>query len=128
MPSRDTEFQKSARSQINAVRRGNFRIQMILLIIPAGILAWAVISGLGVALLSLFGSIIAFIVVSALIDRRDVCPMCRHKISSLPNEGILWLPGLSRKILACPFCGEDFDKVQEDARQACASGGDGAPF
>jgi hypothetical protein len=82
--------------------------------VPAGLLVWMFYKGEMGQLLWLFGSIIAFIFVSAFIDRRDVCPMCRHKISTLPNEGHFRLPRLSKKIHACPFCSGDFDKIKEE--------------
>lgn len=110
MSSHDTNPSDCARSQIDAIRRSNLKIQLILSLIPGCILASIFFSGEAGLLIYLFASVVGLIVVSSLVDRRDVCPKCKHGISSLPNEGHFRLPRLSRTIHLCPFCGADFDE------------------
>jgi hypothetical protein len=109
MRQNNTRKPETIRSTINAVRRRNGIIKMALLMVPIGLLVfWFATRRLEYAdyLIIL---IIAYLAVSSLIDRSDVCPLCRHIISGLPDEGHFLMPRISCQVHVCPFCGADFD-------------------
>jgi hypothetical protein len=88
---------------INTARRRRTLGQAVAIIGLASLGVWAALHGSGGSILLIF-----IVLVAVLLGvPRDRCPRCRHDLSFLADERHLWVPELSRKVRACPFCGLD---------------------
>lgn len=103
----------TARSIINARRRRNAFVQVCLLPCFAVFFWW--LASHHYQGNAFYLSIFPYLIISATVARRELCPRCKRNVSMLPSEGHLRLPELSHSVRMCPFCGADFSITQSEA-------------